>query len=128
MARRQSPRQFSPSQLPVRVAASSRAAALRTMIAQPPRTSAPAMKGRKGRPGTSANRASRTATVASAVGGSEQKRTKRTYEVELEIERHRPVIRHMSTYEGEPHTADQAAFIGDNARTLFDLPKGRPTK
>jgi len=55
--------------------------------------------------------------VTSAVGGSEQKRTKRTYEVELEIERHRPVIRYMSTYEGEPRTADRAAFIAPREDT-----------
>ena len=49
--------------------------------------------------------------VTSSVGGSDEARTKRTYEVELEIERHRPVIRHMSTYEGEPRTDDRAAHI-----------------
>jgi conjugal transfer pilus assembly protein TraE len=49
--------------------------------------------------------------VTKAVGGSEEQRTKRTYEVELEIERHRPVIRHMRTYEGEPRTDDRAARI-----------------
>lgn len=42
--------------------------------------------------------------VTSAVGGAETERTKRTYEIELEIERHRPVIRHLGTYEGEPRT------------------------
>ena len=54
--------------------------------------------------------------VTSAIGGSEEKRTKRTYEVELEIERHRPVIRHMHTYEGEPRTGDQAALIGSGEK------------
>ncbi|MEZ5933221.1 MAG: TraE/TraK family type IV conjugative transfer system protein [Alphaproteobacteria bacterium] len=49
--------------------------------------------------------------VTSSVGGADETRTKRTYEVELEIERHRPVIRHMSTYEGEPRTDDRAAFV-----------------
>ena len=45
--------------------------------------------------------------VTSAVGGAEMERTKRTYEIELEIERHRPVIRHLGTYEGEPRTDDR---------------------
>jgi len=48
--------------------------------------------------------------VTSAIGGSDEKRSKRTYEVELEIERHRPVIRHMSTYQGEPKTGNRAAL------------------
>ena len=47
--------------------------------------------------------------VTSAVGGAETERTKRTYEVELEIERYRPVIRHLGTYEGEPRTDDRMA-------------------
>ena len=44
--------------------------------------------------------------VTSAIGGANEARVKRTYEIELEIERHRPVIRAMRTYEGEPRTDD----------------------
>ncbi|MEZ5934826.1 MAG: TraE/TraK family type IV conjugative transfer system protein [Alphaproteobacteria bacterium] len=49
--------------------------------------------------------------VTSAIGGADEERTKRTYEVELEIERHRPVIRYLRTYAGEPETDDRAALF-----------------
>lgn len=45
--------------------------------------------------------------VTSAVGAAETERTKRTYEIELEIERRRPVIRRLGTYEGEPRIDDR---------------------
>jgi hypothetical protein len=44
--------------------------------------------------------------VTSGIGGANEARVKRTYEIELEIERHRPVIRAMRTYGGEPRTDD----------------------
>lgn len=44
--------------------------------------------------------------VTSAVGGEEKARTKRTYEIDLEIKRHRPVIRFMRTYADDPRTDD----------------------
>ncbi len=48
--------------------------------------------------------------VTSAVGGEEKSRTKRTYEIELEIKRHRPVILYMRTYQGDPQTDDREAL------------------
>ncbi|MDH3662407.1 MAG: type IV conjugative transfer system protein TraE [Alphaproteobacteria bacterium] len=51
--------------------------------------------------------------VTTAVGSTAGERKKRTYEVELEIERHRPVIRHLMTYEGEPRDDDRAASIAN---------------
>lgn len=50
--------------------------------------------------------------VTSAIGGEEKSRTKRTYEIELEIERHRPVILHMRTYQGDPQTDGHESLAG----------------
>ena len=56
--------------------------------------------------------------VTSAIGGKNERRKERTYEIELEIERHRPVIRSLRTYEGEPRTGDQAALpVSPEARS-----------
>lgn len=48
--------------------------------------------------------------ITSAIGGKNKSRQERTYEIEMEIERHRPVIRSLRTYEGEPRPGDKTAL------------------
>lgn len=44
-------------------------------------------------------------SVTGAIGSTNEQRAKRTYEIGLEIDRHRPVITFLTTYQGEPRTS-----------------------
>lgn len=54
--------------------------------------------------------------VTQAVGGSAE-RVMRTYEIELEIHRHQPLISHLTTYAGEPRTQDELRRRAARAET-----------
>ncbi len=54
--------------------------------------------------------------VTQAVGGSAE-RVMRTYEIELEIRRHQPLISHLTTYAGQPRTQDELRRRAARAET-----------